>query len=76
MLGNLELWLIFGGAALLLFAFASSVRGLWPRTYRELPSLSDIRNLAREETTDERASGATRDYAGRMKTFGGQSPRQ
>lgn len=51
--GDTEFWLICAGIAALVFAFANSVRGLWPRTYRELPGLLDIRKLAAKETTDE-----------------------
>ncbi len=52
-LGGTELLLISAGSAVLFFAFVNSVRGLWPRTYRELPSLSDIRELAATKEIDE-----------------------
>ncbi len=51
--GDTEFWLISAGIAALVFAFAHSVRGLWPRTYRALPGLLEIRELAAKKTTEE-----------------------
>ena len=55
---TVEGWLIIIGAATLLFAFMNSMRGLWPRIYRSLPSLADIRELATGVATDEDARWA------------------
>ena len=49
----LERWLIIAGAVALLLAFVNSVRGLWLRTYRSLPDLRLIRELATKKRTDE-----------------------
>lgn len=48
-------WFILAGALILLFAFVNSVRGLWPRSYRELPDLSRIRELLAKVETDDHA---------------------
>ena len=48
-------WLVVAGTAIFLFAFANSVRGLWPRMYRSLPDLPAIRKRAAEDITDEDA---------------------
>ena len=52
---NTEHWFILAGAIILLFAFVNSVRGLWPRSHRELPDLSKIRQRLAEVKTDDRA---------------------
>ncbi|MYB42491.1 MAG: hypothetical protein F4X76_09960 [Chloroflexi bacterium] len=52
-LGDAEIGLLIAGATALCFAFLNSVRGLWPRTYRDLPSLGDIRRLAATDATDD-----------------------
>ena len=48
-------WLIVVSALALLFCFANSARGLWPRTYRSLPDLRAIRELLGDDTTEEDA---------------------
>ena len=52
---TLERWLIIAGAITLLFVFVNSARGLWPRSYRSLPELRDIRELLRADSTNEDA---------------------
>ena len=52
-LGDTELWLTIIGTVTLLFGFANSARGLWPRIYRSLPDLPEIRELVRDQGFSE-----------------------
>lgn len=45
--------LVIAGLAVLLLASLSSIRGLWPRTYRSLPDLQEVRNQIGEDYKDQ-----------------------
>ena len=53
MLASITGMLVAAGLILLLIASLSSIKGLWPRTYRSLPDLLEVRNQIGEDYTDQ-----------------------